>query len=169
MSYATDLVGGITVIGVPEEEGNSMVAALEEVLDCYNTQPKGDAARRLLEMDSEWRTRTERIVGGEESRKVEIDDFQMERFDDGDLQITGRSYCGGTRRDVYWQLNWILHWIRASCADAKFSGRIAEVDAENPGESAEIWFEPDENGGAFCVAWATEVIKTKKMDLKYLS
>ena len=33
MSYATDLIGAITVTGVPEEEGDAMVAALEEVLD----------------------------------------------------------------------------------------------------------------------------------------
>jgi len=59
--------------------------------------------------------------------------------------------------------------VRSLCPDAEFSGRIAEVDAENPGESSEVWFEPDGRGGAFCVAWGTEVVKTKKMDLKYLS
>jgi len=108
MSYATDLIGAITVTGVPEEAGEAMVAALDEVIERGNGGVMGDAARRLLAMNSVWRTRTERLVGGDESRKVEHGDFQMERFDDGDLHITGRPYAGGTRRDVYWQLNWIL-------------------------------------------------------------
>ena len=173
MSYATDLIGAITVTGVPEEEGDAMVAALEEVFESgfagRNGGVTSDAARQFLETKTEWRTRAEHLFGGDESRKVELDDFQMERFDDGVLYITGRPYCGGTRRDVFWQLNWIMEFIRLRCSDAKFRGRIAEVDAENPGESDEVWFEPDENGGAFCVPWGTETVKTKKVDLKYLS
>jgi len=151
MSYATDLVGAITVTGVPEGEGDAMVAALEEVFESgfagHNGGVTGDAARQLLDMESAWKSRQTCIVNRDKPRTVELDDFQMERFDDGDMHISGRPYCGGTRRDVYWQLNWLMEFVRLRNPGAKFSGRIAEVDAENPGESAEIWFEPDEGGG----------------------
>ena len=173
MSYATDLVGAITVTGVPEEEGNTMVAALEEVFESgfagHNSDVTGNAARQLLDMDTEWKTRVHCVVNKDEAKAVQIDDFQMERFDDGDMHITGRPYCGGTRRDVFWQLNWIMSWAKLRCPDAKFFGRIADVDAENPGESAEVWFEPDEGGGAFCIPWGTETVKRGMVDWKYLS
>ena len=163
MSYATDLAGCIAAEGVPEKEGEEMAAALD-MIGRGNTESQSALARRLLDMETEWKTRTE----DGRTHEVRHNDFYLE-WCDGNLWITGTEYMGGTRRDVLWQLNWIMAWIRLCCPGAKFSGVIIESDPQVSGEDADVWYEPDESGGAFCEAWATKTVRARKIELKNLA